>query len=557
MKLNNIFRTAAVGASLAAAAGAVAQQRPNIIFFLVDDFGWSETSLPFGADTCANNRMFHTPNMERLARRGTMLTNAYACSVSTPTRTCLMTGMNPAHMGITSFISLYKDIVPDAIGGHPGSTNENLDDIFAHPEWNHNALCPAHLEGEKEIYGLNHTLFATPLPQLLRDSGYHTIHVGKAHWGPAGTPGSNPYNMGFVVNIAGASNGHPKSYLPEENFGNLPGKGDYGSVMNMSQYYGTGVHLTDAITREALRTLDHPLRQQIPFFLYFAHYTNHTPIQRDVRFYQKYIDAGLDEGQARYASMVEGMDKSLGDVLDFIDERGIGDNTVLIFYSDNGGHSVGGEKGGQMHTQNLPLREGKGSVYEGGIRVPMMVCWPGKVAPDTRINTPVCTEDFFPTFLELAQVNDAKTVQTTDGQSLVKLFTDGSEYAAAARDRGQVRNQAEATALRIPQSVSGLADGRPLVFHFPHQLRFEDQEDIDFMSALRKDDWKLVYRMHTGELELYNLADDIGEHNNLAARYPERVRSMAGELGEKLRGWKACMPTVRATGKPVPLPDEL
>lgn len=171
----------------------------------MDDFGWTETSLAFGEEAYPNNMRFHTPNMERLAKMGVMMTNAYACSVSTPTRTCLMTGMNSAHMGITSFISLYKDTVPDAIGGHPGATNENLDDIFAHPEWNHNALCPVSLKDESEIYGLNHTFYATPLPELLRNAGYHTMHVGKAHWGPAGTPGSNPYNMGFVVNIAGSS----------------------------------------------------------------------------------------------------------------------------------------------------------------------------------------------------------------------------------------------------------------------------------------------------------------------------------------------------------------
>lgn len=555
--MKSIFGKLALTLPLAAAFQSHAQQqRPNIIFFLVDDFGWVETSLPFGDEVTANNRMFHTPNMERLAARGAMLTNAYACSVSTPTRTCLMTGMNSAHMGITSFSSLYKDIVPDAIGGHPGSTNENLGDIFAHPEWNYNCLCPAHLESEKDLYGLHHTLYATPLPQLLRDSGYHTIHVGKAHWAPAGTPGSNPYNMGFVVNIAGAQNGHPKSYQPEDNFGNLPGQGDYGSVMNMSQYYGSGVHLTEAITREALRTLDHPLRQGIPFFLYFAHYTNHTPIQRDDRFYQRYIDQGLDEGQAKYASMVEGMDKSLGDVLDFIDGRGIADNTVIIFYSDNGPHSVGGEKGGELHTQALPLREGKGSVYEGGIRVPMMVCWPGHVAAGTRLNTPVNTPDFFPTFLELAGVTDPQTVQTVDGESMVKLFTDGSQYVARAAEAGKIRDRKDANAFRIPESVSGLADDRGLIFHYPHQLRYEDQDDIDFLSALRRGDWKLVYRMHTGELELYNLRDDIGEHSNVAAGNRELTRSMASELSDRLRRWNAPMPTVRATGKPVPMPDE-
>lgn len=559
MELTNFVKKLSLAAPVALAMQAQADDRPNIIFFLVDDYGWTETSLPFGEQTYPRNQRFHTPNMERLAKRGVMLTNAYACSLSTPTRTSLMTGMNSAHSHITSFSSLYKDIVPDAIGGHPGSTNENLGDIFAHPKWNYNALCPVQFDNpeDRARYGLNNTTYATPLPQILRDSGYHTIHVGKAHWAPAGTPGSNPYNMGFVVNIAGAQNGHPKSYLPEDNFGNLPGKGDYGSVMNMSQYYDSGVHLTEAITLEALKALDNPIRQHQPFFLYFAHYTNHTPIQRDDRFFQKYLDAGYDEGEARYASMVEGMDKSLGDVLDYVDRKGIADNTIIVFYSDNGPHSVGGEKGGAMHTQALPLREGKGSVYEGGIRVPMMVAWRGKVASDTRINTPVVVEDFFPSFCEMAHVENPQTVQTRDGQSFVKLVTDGSQYVAQAKKDGKIRNQKEANAFPVPTEIGGIDPERDLIFHYPHQLRFEDQDDIDFMTSMRRGDWKLVYRMHTGELELYNLKDDLGERHNLAAKNKKLVKSMAKDLGAKLRAWEASMPTVRATGKTVPYPDEI
>lgn len=544
-------------APLAMAQNASAKQRPNIVFFLVDDFGWTETSLPFGEEAYPNNLRFHTPNMERLAKKGVMMTNAYACPVSTPTRTGLMTGMNAAHMGITSFVSLCKDVVPDAIGGHPGSTNENLGDAFAHPEWNHNALCPVAFKDEAEVYGLNHTFYATPLPELLREAGYHTIHVGKAHWAPVGTPGSNPYTMGFVVNIAGSGNGHPKSYLPEDNFGNLPKQGDYSSVQNMSQYYGTKIHLTEALTRMALRTIEHPIQQHIPFFLYLSHHATHTPVQSDERFIQKYRDAGMDEGMARYASMVEGMDKSLGDVLDFLEEKGIADNTIIVFYSDNGGFSIGNEKGGVPHTQNLPLREGKASVYEGGIRVPLMFCWPGKISADTRINTPVSTEDIFPTLLEVAGVKHYETVQTTDGESLVRLVTAGSKAVKKAKERGEITTQKQANAYVLPASVTGIDPERELVFHYPHQYRYEDQDDIDFLSAIRKGDWKLVYRMHTAELELYNLREDIGERNNVAAKYPQRVASMAKALGDKLRGWNAPMPTVRATGKKVAMPDEL
>ena len=378
--VNKTVCSLAALAPLAMAQSANAGQRPNIIFFLVDDFGWTETSLPFGEETYPNNLRFHTPNMERLARTGVMMPNAYACPVSTPTRTSMMTGMNAAHMGITSYCSLYKDTCPDAIGGRPGTTNANEDDIFAHPEWNYNALCPASFRNEADsiAYGLNRTLYATPMVEILRDAGYHTIHVGKAHWAPTGTPGSNPYNMGFTVNIAGSGNGHPQSYLPEEHFGNLPKRGTYASVQNMSQYYGSGIHLTEALTLEALKTLEDPIRRKQPFYLYFAHYSNHTPIQRDERFIRKYLAAGMDEPQARYASMVEGMDKSLGDVLDYLEAKGIADDTIILFMSDNGGHCLGQDKGGEPHTQNLPLREGKASVYEGGIRVPLIFRWPLK-----------------------------------------------------------------------------------------------------------------------------------------------------------------------------------
>lgn len=147
--VNKTVCSLAALAPLAMAQSANAGQRPNIIFFLVDDFGWTETSLPFGEETYPNNLRFHTPNMERLARTGVMMTNAYACPVSTPTRTSMMTGMNAAHMGITSYCSLYKDTCPDAIGGRPGTTNANEDDIFAHPEWNYNALCPASFRNER------------------------------------------------------------------------------------------------------------------------------------------------------------------------------------------------------------------------------------------------------------------------------------------------------------------------------------------------------------------------------------------------------------------------
>ncbi len=540
--VNKTVCSLAALAPLAMAQSANAGQRPNIIFFLVDDFGWTETSLPFGEETYPNNLRFHTPNMERLARTGVMMTNAYACPVSTPTRTSMMTGMNAAHMGITSYCSLYKDTCPDAIGGRPGTTNANEDDIFAHPEWNYNALCPASFRNEADsiAYGLNRTLYATPMVEILRDAGYHTIHVGKAHWAPTGTPGSNPYNMGFTVNIAGSGNGHPQSYLPEEHFGNLPKRGTYASVQNMSQYYGSGIHLTEALTLEALKTLEDPIRRKQPFYLYFAHYSNHTPIQRDERFIRKYLDAGMDEQQARYASMVEGMDKSLGDVLDYLEAKGIADDTIILFMSDNGGHCLGQDKGGEPHTQNLPLREGKASVYEGGIRVPLIFRWPGKAAEGTRLNTPVINEDIFPTILEMAGVKHYETVQECDGpepgEAHHRRFEDGGQSAETRRNRhaeggqrlrrprvGVGRRSRTRTDLPLSASIPRGGSGR----HRFHERRPQRRLETRLQDA-------------HGRAGNSTICATISANATTSRRAnPERVAELAKALGDRLRAWKA------------------
>ena len=374
-------RKSLVGLSLLAPAAVLAKDdKPNIVFFLVDDMGWVDSSVAYGEEVYPNNLRFHTPNMDRLAREGVILTSAYACPVSTPTRTSLLTGMNAAHTGITNWTSTMRDTPSDATGGavamETGQIEENTGDRLIRPEWNINGMSPAP--------GVAHTQYATPLPQLLKDAGYFTIHVGKAHWASAGTPGASPYNMGFVVNVSGNVAGMPRSYQSEENYGNTPEKWNMLAVQNMTEYYGTGVHLTEALTREALKTLEYPIRHGEPFFLYMAHYATHTPIQPDKRFIQKYLDAGMDKGQARYASMVEGVDKSLGDLLDYLKEMGVEKNTVVVFMTDNGGNSENKQKGGVLHTQNKPLREGKGSCYEGGVRVPLMFRWPGRVAPNTR-----------------------------------------------------------------------------------------------------------------------------------------------------------------------------
>ncbi len=162
------------------------------------------------------------------------------------------------------------------------------------------------------------------------------------------------------------------------------------------------------------------------------------------------------------------------------------------------------------------MREGKGSVYEGGVRVPMMVYWPGKTEAGMRINTPVTPPDFYPSICEMAGVENPETVQKLDGKSFVKLVTDGSQLAKEAVEKGKIRNQKEANAFVIPEKVSGLDPERVVISHMPHQWRIEDQEDVDFLSAIRKGDWKLVYRMHDGRLELYNLKKDLSEKNDVS-----------------------------------------
>ena len=220
----------------------------------------------------------------------------------------------------------------------------------------------------------------------------------------------------------------------------------------------------------------------------------------------------------------------MGDLLDYLEAKGVADNTVIIFMSDNGGDSINPQKGGVKHTHNQPLREGKGSVYEGGTRVPMIVCWEDNIAHGTKIDTPVMAEDLFPTILEMADVDSYKTVQNVDGKSLVAL---------------------------LKGKRSDVEYERAVLNHFPHQWRPEVNDDIDYMTALRVGDWKLIYRHRTQALELYNLKSDLSEQNNLAEAEPERLAQMAERMTAELKDKQALMPTIRATGELLPYPDQL
>lgn len=485
-----------------------AQEKPNIIFFLVDDMGWQDTSVPFWDKATLANQKFHTPNMEKLAASGVKFTQAYANSICTPSRVSLLSGTNVARHQVTNW-TMFKDQSTDAAN----------DSVLAAPRWNVNGLSPDKATAN--------AWYVTPLPQILKDHGYYTIQCGKAHFGADQTPGANPLNLGFDKNIAGSAAGNPASFLSEENYGNIKGKANLRAVPGLQKYWGTGTFLTEALTREALLALDTARMKQQPFFLYMSHFAVHLPFDADQRFLDRYTHKGLTQQEAAYATLVEGMDKSLGDLMGYLDENHLAKNTIIVFMSDNGGFSRA-PRMGKIDTQNLPLRAGKGSLYEGGIREPMMIRWPGVTRANTSNDQYVVIEDFYPTLLEMAGIKQYKTVQKVDGQSIVP-------FIKGKRDQEKV-----------------------LIWNFPNKwTASEDDENVSWLTAIRQGDWKLIYFQKFGRLELYNIKEDIGEQYDLSKKYPKRVKILADLLTKKLKESGAQLPNFKKTGLRVPFPNEL
>ncbi|MBM3494027.1 MAG: sulfatase [Armatimonadetes bacterium] len=483
---------------------------PNIVVFVVDDMGWQDTSVPFWREASPFNRRYRTPAMERLAREGLKFTSAYAaCPVCTPTRASIMTGLWPARTGITNW-TLRTD--RDTGGTHP---------TLLSPEWNR-----AGLSNTRQT---PRAWCAPTLPALLRERGYRTIHVGKAHWGAIGTPGADPRNLGFDVNIGGHAAGGPGSYLGEEGYGAKLDKDHVWDVPGLDKYHGSTTFLSEALTIEANREIDRAVADGKPFFLHLAHYAVHVPFAPDPRFYDRYRKAGLDHTEAMYAALVEGMDASLGSILANLDRHGIADNTAVIFVSDNGGLSAHG-RGGEPHTHNAPLRSGKGSAYEGGIRPPMLVRWPGHAVAGSVCDAPVITNDIFATVLRIAGTPSNRSAgvppaTSSDGMDLTPVLADPSKPVRA----------------------------RALFWHYPHVWGVAGPGIAPF-SAVRKGAWKLVYFHADGRRELYNVVEDIGETRDLSADHPAIVLDLSRTLARHLRSVKAQMPVIKATGKAVSLP---
>ena len=487
-------------------------KQPNIILFLVDDMGWQDCSLPFWNKPTKLNTIFHTPNMEKLAAKGMMLTNAYSNAVCTPTRVSLMTGMNVARHGVTNWTNVNSNTPTDF-----------KDSILKPANWNYNGLTP-------ELYysdAHSHTVVATPLPQILNEAGYCTIHAGKAHFAPSGMPGASPINMGFDINIGGSAAGHPGSFLASKNYRQNE-KDTSWVVRGLEKYIPEDLYLTEAITREAIHTLDNRNSNK-PFFLYLSHYAVHVPYDKDIRFYQKYMDAGLTDTEAKYAALVEGMDKSLGDIMSYLEKNGLDKDTYILFTSDNGGLSLKGSRSGEPHTQNLPLKQGKGSLYEGGIRVPMIAAGP-QIKSGSVSKQYIVSEDYFTTILQMANANPKNLRQVVDGKSFLPVL------------QGKQKS--------VDQQ-------KTIVWHYPNNWTNINLKGISWASAIRQGDWKLIYFHKQQTLELYNLSKDIEERHDLSGIEVAKTKSLAHLLTEKLKERSAAMPSWLSNGKTIAWPNEI
>jgi arylsulfatase A-like enzyme len=451
--------------------------------------------------------------MERLAGQGIRFTNAYACPLCSPTRISIMTGQNAARHRVTQWTL------------RPGSDPSQSAQGMQSPAWNINGLQPGYLT----------------LPELLRRAGYRTIHAGKAHFAARGTEGEDPCRQGFDVNIAGHAAGGPGSYHGTKNFSAAWRKGDrIWDVPGLDAYHGKKINLTEAITIEANKRIEEAVKLEKPFYLYMSHYAVHAPLEPDERFVQRYLDQGADRSEAIYASMVESMDDSLGRILDKLDALGVAENTIVLFASDNGGLSHGPRgktpMGTGHYTHNGPLRSGKCSAYEGGIRVPMIVSWAGPdpaqpnqeripIKRGSTCDQPVICDDYLPTLCRWAGVEDVeRLVPVLDGHDITGYVT-GQE---------------------------GFHRPGELVFHYPHFINYSEstvRQGYGPFSAMRDGSWKVIYFYDRKKWELYDLSTDIGEQNDLASARPERLHELAGKLVSRLKSMNAQYPMVTETGK--------
>lgn len=467
---------------------AFAAERPNVIVFLVDDMGLMDTSLPFLTDGQGNpvrhplNDWYRTPNMERLARQGTRFSTFYAQSVSSPSRASLMTGQNAARHHTTNWIN-------------SESNNRNQYGPYG---WNWQGLRRSELT----------------LPRLLQEAGYRTIHVGKAHFGCIGSEGEFPQNLGFDVNIAGSSIGQPGSYYGQNGYGYTGGNRSR-AVPGLEKYHGTDTFLTDALTLEANAQIDTALALRTPFFLYLAHYAVHAPFEVDPRYAGHYPQTeGKSDAARDFATLIEGMDRSLGAVMDHLEEKGIAENTLIIFLGDNGSDAPLGASRG--YSSSAPLRGKKGSEFEGGMRVPCIVGW-GKTDPANA------SQRRFPVRAE-GVVEQLGTV--------MDIYPTVADVAGVAIPPSHV---IDGKSLRLP--ASGKVDPaheKFFLMHFPHNHRGS------YFTVYREGDWKLIYYYNPEHPErpdcaLYNLKADPAEREECSLHEKTKTLEMLRRMADRLR----------------------
>ncbi len=431
-----------------------ADTRPNVVVILIDDLGWTDAG-------CCGSDFYRTPNIDQLARDGVRFTQAYsACTVCSPTRASILTGKYPARLHVT-------DWIPGLVPANPK---------LLPPDWT------KHLPLEE-----------TTIAQVLKNAGYATASIGKWHLG------DEPYypeKFGFDRNVAGTGAAAPKSYFAPWNIPTLTeGK--------------PGEYLTDRIGEEAVKFIEE--NKSRPFFLYLPHFGVHKPTQGKADIVAR-DRARKKPGQihtnAVYAAQVESVDDAVGRVRAKLAELGLTERTVVIFASDNGGHIP--------TTSNRPLRAGKASHYEGGVRVPHIVYWPGVTAAGTECATAAMSIDLYPTILEMTGCADAPG-HHPDGASMVPLLRRGGQMVK-----------------------------RDLYWHYPHYQLYQQQGTTPY-GAIRAGDWKLIELYDDMHVELYNLRDDIGEQKDLASEQLAR----ANDLRDRLHAWRtsvgAQMPTKNPT----------
>jgi arylsulfatase A-like enzyme len=436
--------------------------KPNIIFILMDDLGWNNVGF-------MGSTYYETPNIDSLARNGIIFTSAYSNGPNcAPSRACFLTGQYSPRHGIYTVAnsergkSKLRKIIP--------VTNKTI--LYSN---------------------------AVTIAEMLKPAGYICASIGKWHMGD--DPEYGPLAQGFDVNIAGNHNGSP----PNGYF--APYKLPYLEQAPQDEY------LTDRLTGEAIQFIES--HKEKPFFLYLSHYAVHTPLQAPEDLIEKYKKKPDHSGKINpvHAAMLECVDTGIGKIIRELKELQLDDNTVIFFFSDNGGVT--------WITSMAPLRGGKGMLYEGGIRVPMFVYWPGKIRPGTRCDVPVAGIDFLPTFLELAGI-PITDFRSFDGISILPLL------------QGQQELNREA-----------------LFWHFPAYLEArnnlpEGARDPYFRTrpaaVIRMGNWKLIEYFEEGDLELYNLKDDLSEKYNMAQQYPDITKNLLNVMQQ----WR------KLTGAPVP-----